>query len=97
MKKTIKKAKIRELCSSEKTVLIDMLQEQNNLQKEQINRLQARLKNQKIKNPKIVGTALRCSVDLSSAYVFYSKFPKCVSTVLLDIPSISPVWLADLP
>ena len=53
MKKTIKKAEIRELCSSEKTVLIDMLQEQNNLQKEQINRLQARLKkleDQKSKN-----------------------------------------------
>lgn len=45
MKKTIKKAEIRELCSSEKTVIIEMLQEQINLQKEEINRLKAKLKN----------------------------------------------------
>ena len=53
MKKIVKKEEIRELTSAEKTFLIDMLQEKNNLLEEQVKRLNARLKqleDQKSKN-----------------------------------------------
>ena len=45
MKKTLTKEVIRELGSAEKTIVIEMLQEQINLQKEEINRLKVKLKN----------------------------------------------------
>jgi transposase-like protein len=44
MKKKKNNQNVSELCSSEKTIVIQMLQEQNNLLKEKINRIEAKLK-----------------------------------------------------
>ena len=55
MKKAVKKEEIREMTSTEKAFLIDILQEKINLLQEQVHRLNAKLKNledQKSKNSK---------------------------------------------
>jgi transposase len=52
MAKIIEKSEIQGLCSAEKSVVIDMLQEQNLLLQEQVNRLKARLKKLEDQNSK---------------------------------------------
>ena len=52
MAKTLKKPEIQGLSSAEKSVVIDMLQEQNLLLQEQVERLKARLKKLEDQNSK---------------------------------------------